>query len=107
MKTSLVKALPFLALLPAATANFDVYWVRSGGNGISANIKAYGLLKGQPSCDDAWDSTIWPDKDDVSGGLGVRCSDDDDAHACRGTASPSLISELEMHINDDGYHFSK
>jgi hypothetical protein len=107
MKTILAKSLPFLALLPVATANFDIYWVRSGGNGISANLKHYGLLKGGPSCDDAWDSTTWPDKDDVSSDLGVRCSDDDDAHGCRGSASPSIISEVEIHVNNDGYHWSK
>lgn len=105
MKT--ISAAALFALVPAALANFDIYYKLSGGNGIGANIRRFGFFNGEPSCDEAKDSTIWPEKDDLSSDFGVRCKADGDSKACFGSASPSGIEEFEIRINEDGYHWSK
>jgi hypothetical protein len=107
MKLTQSTLLSIMAVLPAAMADFDIYYTRSGGNGISANIAGYQFLSGDPSCDDGWNSQIWGQKDDVSGdNYGVRC-DQDSEKSCVGISSPSGVSEMEMNIDGGEYHFSK
>ena len=107
MKTAFAATIPMLAVLPAAMANFDMYYTLSGGNGISANLRHFSFFNTDPSCSEAQDATIWPMESDLSGEFGVRCSDGGDSKACFGSKSPSDIEEVEMRFNEDGYHWSK
>jgi opacity protein-like surface antigen len=48
MKAFSAGALSFVALLSAAQANFDVYWVQSGGNGVGGNFFHYSVTRPSP-----------------------------------------------------------
>jgi hypothetical protein len=107
MKFTQSTLISIFAVIPAAMADFDIYATSSGGNGISANIAGYNFLSGDPSCDEAWNSQIWGQKDDVSGDkYGVRCEQDSHG-ACAGMSSPSGVTEMEINIDGGEYHFSK
>lgn len=89
------------ALLSAVTADFEIYRVGIGGNGITANVEGWQVYQDEANCDTVLD-WIWPDTEDASG-RGVRCegdgcgrADDDD---------PANIEVLEM--NFEGYHWSE
>ena len=101
MKYLLTTLAATASLLSAVTADFEIYRVGIGGNGITENVEGWQVYQDEANCDTVLD-WIWPDTDDASG-RGVRCegdgcgrSDDDD---------PANIEILEM--NFEGYHWSK
>jgi hypothetical protein len=104
MKYAAVTTIALAALLQAANANFDLYRVGIGGDGISGNAEGWHVYEGEPSCDQALD-WIWRDSEDVSGGkYGVRCEGD----GCpRSDVDLSLIEVVEMNFNREEHHWSK
>ncbi|KAI4622789.1 uncharacterized protein J4E87_005882 [Alternaria ethzedia] len=100
MKYLLTTLAATASLLSAVTADFEIYRVGIGGNGITENVEGWQVYQDEANCDTVLD-WIWPDTDDASG-RGVRCegdgcgrSDDDD---------PANIEILEM--NFEGYHWT-
>jgi hypothetical protein len=92
-----------MALLPATViANFDIY---SGSDfAWDTAFEMWQIFEAEPSCDDAYNSPLYFNKDDVSGGrIGVRCEGD----GCF-EQDPSKIDILEMNFDDDPiWHWSK
>lgn len=92
--------------LSVANANFDIYYVKTGQNvwpsfpgGDWASYHVFGT---DPTCEEVGDSPGWTERDDVSGEKwGVRCKDDGDSGACKGSASPSNIDVMELNFKDN------
>ena len=102
MKYLLTTLAATASLLSAVTADFEIYRVGIGGNGITENVEGWQVYQDEANCDTVLD-WIWPDTDDASG-RGVRCEGDGGCGRSEGSAS-SEIEVLEM--NFVGYHWSE
>jgi hypothetical protein len=91
-----------LTLLPAAvTANFDIY---SGSDfAWDTAFETWQIFEAEPSCNDAYSSPLYFNRDDVSGRkYGVRCEG-----GCN-NKDPGDIKTLEMHFgNNPLWHWSE
>jgi hypothetical protein len=99
----------FFALLPLATANFDVYYVLSifnCGFGQCPVIRdVFYIFDSDPDCAEVTKNPGWGSEDDVSGNkVGVRCK----GRGCWDAADPSGVDLMEMHFtNNPIFHWSK
>lgn len=103
MKFSSATVIAVATLLQAVDANFDVYRVGIGGNGITGNSEGWQVYEAEANCDNKLD-WLWRVSDDVSGGkYGLRCVGT--PGGCGRDDSNADIEILEMNFN--GEHFSK
>lgn len=103
MKFSQATIVAFAALLKVSKADFDIYWSKVGGNGISPNMDSWNIVDSDADCDALGDATMWRGSDDVSGDKwGVRCKG-----KCATDADPEDIKEIELNLNYDDHHWSK
>jgi hypothetical protein len=106
MKYTATTTIALATLLQAVHANFDLYRVGVGGNGITGNGEGWQVYEEQASCDGALD-WYWVDSGDVSGGkYGVRCNGNGGC-ARSGEADSSDIDVVEMNFNREEHHLSK
>ncbi|KAF2868136.1 hypothetical protein BDV95DRAFT_158257 [Massariosphaeria phaeospora] len=104
MKPISLTAVVLTALLQAVNADFNLYRVGIGGDGITGNSEGWQVYQDNAGCDNELD-WIWRESDDVSGGqYGVRCEGD----GCeRGSDSnPSDIDLVEMNFDSDEHHWT-
>jgi hypothetical protein len=104
--------IPLLAgLLPAVTADFDIYYVRDQNyarlpgdpNGGEVVVEGYTILQNDPTKDEVQHSKLFRKKDDVSGiKTGVRCK----GKNCFLHENPEAILQLEMNFGN-GWHWSE
>lgn len=104
MKQFPVAAAAIAALVPAALADFDVYFVQFGEGVSQTGGTGWEVYDGEPSCDDVGKGITFGGDDDVSKIFGVRCKGDG-CNPSRKT-DPSAIEEMEMNFHED-YRFSK
>jgi hypothetical protein len=106
MKVSIFAAeslLALVALMPTSTkANFDIYVGQDFAWDTPYNT--WQIFEAEPSCNDAWNSPLYFDRDDVSHWDGVRC----DGKGCKNNY-PSQVKTLEMAFTHSHpvYHWSK
>jgi hypothetical protein len=108
MKLSGMPLLSLAALLTAVHADFEIYQVGIGGNGITGNAEGWQVYQDEANCDTVLE-WIWRDSDDVSGGkYGVRCEGDGCERGWEWSDhDPANIDIMEMNFNRDEHHWSK
>jgi len=101
MKYLLTTLAATAALLSAVTADFEIYRVGIGGNGITPNFENWQVYQDEANCDTVMDWG-WPDTDDASS-RGVRC----EGNGC-GRSEGSASRDIEvLEMNFVGYHWSE
>jgi hypothetical protein len=102
MKVAAISITALAALLQTVAADFDIYRVGIGGNGISGNVEGWQVYQDGANCDNKLD-WLWSDTKDASG-YGVRCEGGGCARS--GDVDAADITVLEMNFRN-GNHWSK
>lgn len=100
--------IPFMALLTAVRADFDIYHVEESTGGLGENIAGYKVLDADADvdCSQVNSQFFFRRDSDVSGSkYGVSC--DSDNSECRGAGNPEGIVKMEMNFGDDKVHWSE
>jgi hypothetical protein len=92
----------------AVSADFELYRVDLGGDGITGNVKGWQVYQDEANRHTAL-NWLWRTSDDVSGGkFGVRCQGDGCYNGWTYTDSdPADIELAEMNFNHHEHHWSK
>lgn len=108
MKITTTAIISLAAFLSTVKADFELYQVGLGGNGISANVEGWQVYQNEANCDTAL-NWIWRDSKDVSGNkFGVRCEGDGCTRGgVNGDKDPANIDVTEMNFNRGDFHWSK
>jgi hypothetical protein len=110
MKLNFLSLSLLSALLPAATANFDVYAVHTyeyGSGQGQYNWYGYSIFQNDPRKDDVNKARGWNRLDDVSGGhTGIRCKDN--GSGCGVQNNPDGVQQMEMNFGTNPvWHWSE
>jgi hypothetical protein len=102
MKFAAISITALTAFLQVVAADFDIYRVGIGGNGISGNGEGWQVYADGANCDNALDWYFRDTKD--ASGYGVRCEGDGCSRS--GNVNINDITVLEMNFGN-GNHWSK